>query len=278
MTDPAYPLMNGNGCSRGSPALTTPGIGMREAPVLGYPSCASCFVARMGRSRCKTTLPGRVSPLRCACPPNPPKTRFVQLWSAPSLVRQLLSQQLGDLGRVEGSPLTQVVTTDEQIDGVGQVQRLTDAPDEGRVRPYDVGRGRPLARSGVVQDHDARRLDQCLASSIGGQRSLEDGVHGERVGRDDRDPHTGRGDLEIGDAQDLTRLVADLELLRAPSAILEGTCPRHNIHGQRRGERRVLAELVADCRAHIAGVLTQLAVAGEYFDLCLLYTSDAADE
>src|SRR5450759_929025 len=78
MTDPAYRRMNEIGCSRGSPAWTTPGIGTPEAPVLGWPSCASCCVARTGQSRCRTTLPGPVSPQWFGSPPDKPRDRGQQ--------------------------------------------------------------------------------------------------------------------------------------------------------------------------------------------------------
>src|SRR5450759_2001895 len=58
MTDPAYRLTNGSGCSRGSPDWMTPGTGTREAQALDWPSCVSSSAARVGRSRCRTTQPG----------------------------------------------------------------------------------------------------------------------------------------------------------------------------------------------------------------------------
>src|SRR5450631_353007 len=260
MTGPAYPLVNGSGCSRGSPVWTTPATGTPVARALAWPSCASCYVARTGRSPCRTALPGPASPPWCASPPDRPRDR---------LLGELVGEQLADLGRVECRALAQVVTTDEQVDGVGEVQGLADTSDEGRVGPHDIGWGRPFAFGRVVQDHHGRGLDQCLTRGIGSQRSLEDSVNRKRVGRDDRYPHAGRRDLELRDAQDLAGLVADLELLRAPAALLEGSCPRDDIHRQRCGEGRVLTELVAHCSAHVAGVLTQLAIAGEHFHLVI---------
>src|ERR1035437_4142052 len=70
MTDPAYPPRSGSGSSRGLPDLTTHGIGTPEVPVSGWPSCSSCCGARMGRSRCRTTLPVQVSPQWCISPPD----------------------------------------------------------------------------------------------------------------------------------------------------------------------------------------------------------------
>src|ERR1019366_8776406 len=70
MTDPAYPPRSGSGSSRGLPDLTTHGIGTPEVPVSDWPSCASCCGARMGRSRCRTTLRGQVSPQWCISHPD----------------------------------------------------------------------------------------------------------------------------------------------------------------------------------------------------------------
>src|SRR5450631_2018646 len=73
MTDPAYPLTNGSGCSRGSPVSTTPGTGTPEAPALACPSSVSCCVAHTGQSPSRTTLPAQVSPPWSTSPPDKPR-------------------------------------------------------------------------------------------------------------------------------------------------------------------------------------------------------------
>ena len=75
--------------------------------------------------------------------------------------------------------------------------------DEGQVGAPGVGGGRALAGGGVVQDEDGRLLDQCLTSVTCSQRLLENRMHRERMGRDDRDAYAGRRDLEVRDPQDL---------------------------------------------------------------------------
>src|SRR5699024_10982440 len=65
---------------------------------------------------------------------------------------ELLGDHLGDLSRVQGRALAQVVPTQEQIQRVRVVDGLTDTADPGRVGTHHVRRGRELGLGRVVQD------------------------------------------------------------------------------------------------------------------------------
>src|SRR4051794_28143668 len=106
-------------------------------------------------------------------------------------VRQLCCNQFGDLGGVEGRALAEVVAADEQLERVGEVERLPQPSDERGVGADDVGGRRELTALGVVDDDDARRLDESDPRVVDGDLALEHGVDRERVRRDDRNPHAG---------------------------------------------------------------------------------------
>ena len=62
-------------------------------------------------------------------------------------------------------------------------------------------------------------------------------------------PHAGRRDLQVGDAEDLAGLVADLELLGRPAVVLERARPRHHVERERRRERRLRRQPVGSACA-----------------------------
>jgi hypothetical protein len=88
-------------------------------------------------------------------------------------------------------------------------------------------------------------------------------VHRHRVSGDDGHPDAGRGDPERGQAEDLARLVADLQLLGRPAVRLQRARPRHHVHGQRRGE----GPEVTDRRTHVAGPLPERPGPGHLVEL-----------
>ena len=109
----------------------------------------------------------------------------------------------------------------------------------GSVPTTSAGVGNSLAAPGRRRATHAGRLDQDLrARRRRLDRALEDRVHGERVRGDDRHAHAGGRDLQVGQAEDLARLVADLQLLAGPAVVLERARPRHDVEGQRRREGR----------------------------------------
>ena len=141
--------------------------------------------------------------------------------------REFRRDELGDLGRVQRGALAQVVAADEQVERVREVERPGAAARRrsGRCRRRRPASGTRLA-VGVVESTTPRapRPAPARASSTL-DRVCEDRVHGERVRRDDRHPHAGRRHLQVGDAEDLARLVADLQLLAGPAVVLAASRP-----------------------------------------------------
>jgi len=90
-------------------------------------------------------------------------------------------------------------------------------------------------------------------------------VHRHRVSGDDGHPDAGRGDLQRRQAEDLARLVADLQLLRRPAVRLQRTRPRHHVHRQRRRKRPE----VAHRRTHVTCPLAQRPGPGHLVELCV---------
>ena len=117
--------------------------------------------------------------------------------------------QLGDLHGVERRALAQVVVADEQREPAVAV--------DARVlpQPADVRRvlARRLQRRRHVAQLHARRVGEQLARPLGRHRTLELGVDRQRVAGEHRHPHADARDPQVGDAEDLARLVAELLLL-----------------------------------------------------------------
>ena len=80
---------------------------------------------------------------------------------------------------------------------------------------------------------------------------------------DHRHPHAGGRDPQVGHAEDLARLVADLELLGGPAVRLDRAGPGHHVERERRRER---AE-VADRGAHVTGQLPEHPGRGDLVEL-----------
>ena len=146
---------------------------------------------------------------------------------------------------LSAAPLRRLSPQTNSSSVLREVERLPHPADEGRVGADDVGRASGTRRcSGSSMTHDAGASTSTCARLGDVTRAGEGRVHGERVRGDHRHPHAGRRDLEVGHAEDLARLVADLELLATSS---RRPCtragPRHDVEGQRRRERRVVASL-----------------------------------
>src|SRR6478609_4384564 len=118
-------------------------------------------------------------------------------------------QGLGDLDRIEGRTLAQVVADDEEHEALARGSRLVGphAPDEDLVA---TGR---LERVGHVGDDDARRVLEQVERLLGRDVALELRVDGEAVPGEDGDAHARARDPQVGGVQDLARLVAQLLLL-----------------------------------------------------------------
>ena len=106
-----------------------------------------------------------------------------------SAFAELLGDQLGDLGGVERRALAEVVAAHEQVERVGEVERLT------QIRPTKVG-SEPTTSAGVGNSPGSgssitttlgASISVCRASSTS-MSLLEDGVHRERVRGHDRAP------------------------------------------------------------------------------------------
>ena len=100
------------------------------------------------------------------------------------------------------SPLTNRAS--RSVDALGPA----DAPDQGRVPPGREQRGRarrPASTPGAP-------ASMAMARS-GVRSSREVGHDGQGVPGEDRYPHAGAGDRQVGDAEDLPALVAELLLL-----------------------------------------------------------------
>ena len=104
-----------------------------------------------------------------------------------------------------------------------------------RPRPPASGTPRPPGRRGPRRSAPPPALARASAD----RTSLANvaWTASEWVGHD-RDPHAGRRDRQVGDAEDLAGLVADLQLLRRPAVVAHRARPRHDVERQRRGERR----------------------------------------
>ena len=145
---------------------------------------------------------------------------------------ELGGQQLGDLNGVQRRAFSQVVARDEQRQSaaVRHAGVLADAADE---RVVDTGGGQ--RRRHVDQLH-ARRRRQQLARPLDRQRPGELGVDRQRVPGVHRHPHAGAAHQQVGDAEDLAALVAQLLVLvgLAGAVVDERTRQRHHVERDRR--------------------------------------------
>src|SRR5580692_10493088 len=184
-------------------------------------------------------------------------------WGFPFALGVLGRDKLRDLRGVERRALAQVVAADEELDAVRVVERLADPADPGRVGAHHVGRRRVLAPLGLVVQHDAGSEAERLPGGLPADRAREPGVHRDRVRGDHGHPDAGRVHPQRGQAEDLARLVADLELLRRPARVLERARPRDDVQRQRGRERPE----VADHAAHVARSLAEGASAADLLHL-----------
>ena len=121
--------------------------------------------------------------------------------------------ELGDLDRVERRALAQVVAGEEEHEAV--LRRLigADATDVHLVRPDGV----PVCRNRL--DPKAGRPAQEPLGIGGRERRLRLDPHRLRVTHDDGHPHARRAHREIGELEDLARLLAELDLLVVLDAV-----------------------------------------------------------
>jgi PAS domain S-box-containing protein len=132
----------------------------------------------------------------------------------PRLVRSgFRRHQLRDLRGVKRRPLAQVVAADEELDRPGIIKRLAHPANPGRIGADDASRGGELARGRVVSQHHARRRAQHVPRLLTPDRLGERGVHGHRMGGDHGHPDARRRHRQVGQAEDLARLVPHLQLL-----------------------------------------------------------------
>src|SRR5690606_24886997 len=110
---------------------------------------------------------------------------------------------------VERGALAQVVPRDEEREPAPTLDALVlpDAPDERRVRTRSHERGRD------VRELDSGGVREELPRPLRGDRALELGVDRQRVAGEHRDADARAGDRELGQAEDLAGLVAQLLLL-----------------------------------------------------------------
>ncbi|MDQ1494363.1 MAG: hypothetical protein QOG69_846 [Actinomycetota bacterium] len=102
----------------------------------------------------------------------------------PELADEVSRDELGDLNRVQGGPLAEVVVTDEQNESAIAVDTgvLPNAADETGIRSGG------LQRSGDVGDFDPGRSGQEFDGASDGQGASELGVDRQRVSGEDRYP------------------------------------------------------------------------------------------
>ena len=131
---------------------------------------------------------------------------------------EVAGDELGDLHHVERGALAQVVAADEEVERVGEVERLAQPAGEARVgsrrRRWASG---TRGSSGSSSTTTAGASIERPAGLVDVDRAGERRVDGDRVRRDDRHAHAGRRDAQVGQVEDLAGLVADLELLGGPA-------------------------------------------------------------
>src|SRR3954447_23383529 len=139
---------------------------------------------------------------------------------------ELGRHELRDLRGVERGTLAQIVSAHEELERGGVVERPPDPPHPGGIGADDIGGRGELPGRRIVEEDDPGGGREDLARLADGDLALEAGVDGEGVHGDHRDPHTGHGDRQRGQAQDLAGLVPDLHLLRGPAVLAQRTGPR----------------------------------------------------
>ena len=147
------------------------------------------------------------------------------------LDESLFDEQLGDLHRVGGRALAQVVGADEQLEPVRLAEVLADAPDVRRVVADREHRHRVDVGRRVVEHLDPGRLLEQLARLLRGQLLLEGRVDRLRVAQEDRHAHAGGGHREGRVAQDLPGLVHHLHLFLRVAVVEEGIDVRQHVEG-----------------------------------------------
>ena len=188
-------------------------------------SASDFFFVRRGNTA-PGREPSREKPERHARPgfpsiatPAPVKKRASCSWLRRPLLgveQAAVHQSLGDLDRVQGRALAQVVGHAPEGEAVLDRDVLADAGDVGGIL---AGRfvGRDVAaRLVLIDHHDARSRAQDVARLLGAERLFELHVHGLRMADEDRHAHASGGELDLG-IQDLLGLRHHLPLfLREP--------------------------------------------------------------
>src|SRR5690606_2478115 len=158
----------------------------------------------------------------------------------------------GDLGGVERGALPQVVAGHEELQRPRIVQRAAHPPHPHRIGTHRVDRHRELPGARVVDHEHAGRLLQQVPGRLYLYLTVEDRVYRDRVAGDHGHAYAGGGDLEIRQAEDLARLVAQLHLLRGPTVVAQRPGPGDHIQHDRRRER---AGVLAQRLPHVTGAL-----------------------
>ena len=160
------------------------------------PACGAAWPARPGRP--------------ASCSPSP--SRSSTCASAGGATR------LGHLHHVERGPLAQVVAADEEVERVREVRAPGAAgrrsAGRSRRRRDGVGNSRLSGSSSTTTAGASTRACRASATSI--RRANVACTATECVVHDGH-PHAGRRDAQVGQAEHLAGLVADLELLGRPA-------------------------------------------------------------
>src|SRR5207244_38868 len=118
--------------------------------------------------------------------------------------------QVGYLARIQGRALPEVITDHPQGETARMRRVSTDPPDVHRILPGRFDRHGVLGLDGVVDDDHARRAAQNLARFVGQHRPLELDVDGLGVADRHRHAHAGGAHAQVGQVEDLARLVDHL--------------------------------------------------------------------
>src|SRR3954447_1015219 len=218
--------------------------------VISMPYADRNSSTRSGRRSVATRSPGcqpaRTSPDSTVSPmtPAPSSASRLRRWGCPSssawLVmprsdpapgEEVAGDEFRDLDRVQCRALAQVVVADEHHQALALRRRAvrTDPADVARVAPGRVQRG------GDVHELDAGSLGEHSRRLLRAQVVAELGVHGQRVAGEDGDADAGACNPQIGDVQDLARLVAELLLLVGlqPAVVDDRAGHRQHVVGDR---------------------------------------------
>ncbi len=139
--------------------------------------------------------------------------------------------------------------------------------DHGTAAAREVGPGRPrragtpggVGGAGRVVEHgDPRGGRQRVAEGVQVDRALADRPHRHRVANHHRHPHAGRMAGQPGQAEDLPRLVPELQLLDRVAVLVEAHALRDHVERQRARE-----DLAGRQGVGAAAAAQQLAVADQ---------------